>query len=139
MAQISESVVSLRIIGDELIPSEITKLLGSEPNFSHKKNEKIEINETGKTRITGFGMWRLRTNRRQPENLDAQISEIFLKLSPDLSIWESLNNKYNIDLFCGIFMKESMEGMSISPESLKILADRSILLDLDIYGPKENT
>ena len=137
MAQISQSVATLRIAGDDLIPVQITKLLGCEPDFSHAKNDEIEINNTGNTRITNIGMWQIRTKRLKPENIDAQISEIFNKLSPDLSIWKSLNNKYKIDLFCGIFMKEDMEGMSLSPVSLRTLSDRGIRLDLDIYSSYE--
>ena len=45
-----------------------------------------------------------------------------------------LNNQYKIDLFCGLFMNEDMGGVSLSPQPLKILADRGILLDLDIYS-----
>ena len=138
MAQISQSEATLRIAGDYLIPVQITKLLGCEPDFSHAKNDEIEINNTGNTRITNIGMWQIRTKRLKPENIDAQISEIFNKLSPDLSIWKSLNNKYKIDLFCGIFMNEDMEGMSLSPVSLKILSDRGIRLDLDIYSSYED-
>jgi hypothetical protein len=137
MAQISQSDATLIIGGDDLIPVQITKLLGCEPDFSHAKNDEVKINNTGNTRIANTGMWQIRTKRLNPENLDAQISEIFNKLSPDMSIWKSLNNKYKINLFCGIFMKEGNEGMSISPVSLKILSDRGVRLDLDIYGPNE--
>ncbi|WP_024929977.1 DUF4279 domain-containing protein [Methylophilus sp. OH31] len=134
MPQISRSEASLIVTGDNLVPSEITILLGCEPDSSHTKGEKVEINKTGNIRITSSGEWRINAKSREPENLDAQISEILDKLSSDLSIWMSLNKKYKIYLFCGIFMKEGMEGMSISPISLKTLSDRGVLLDLDIYG-----
>ena len=83
-------------------------------------------------------MWRLETKRYEPENLDKQISEIFSQLTPDLKIWKSLNEKFDIDLLCGIFMKEEMEGMELSPKSLQALGERGITLGLDVYGPDEN-
>jgi hypothetical protein len=35
-------------------------------------------------------------------------------------------------------MQEEMEGMEVSPASLKILGERGVTLGLDIYGPDEN-
>jgi len=41
---------------------------------------------------------------------------------------------YKIDLFCGLFMGGSNEGISISPESMVALGLRHMELGLDIYG-----
>ena len=41
MAQISRTVAGLRIGGDDLIPSEITSLLGCEPSSEQTKGEVI--------------------------------------------------------------------------------------------------
>jgi len=40
-----------------------------------------------------------------------------------------------MDLFCGLFMKESSEGFSISPATLAMLGERGIELQFDIYAP----
>ncbi len=138
MAQVSKSAATLRVMGDQLIPSEITNILGCNPTFEQTKGQEIVNNKTGNKRVAISGMWRLETKRHEPENLDKQISEIFSQLTTDLEKWKLLNEKYDTDLFCGIFMKEDMEGMEISPESLKILAERGITLGLDIYRPDEN-
>ena len=138
MAQISKSAASLRVMGDQLIPSEVTSALGCNPSFEQTKGQEIINAKTGNKRVAISSMWRLETKRHEPENLDSQISEIFNQLTSDLNKWKSLNEKYDIDLFCGIFMKEEMEGMEISPASLKILGDRGVTLGLDIYGPDDN-
>src|SRR5262249_39835996 len=57
----------------------------------------------------------------------------FSSLSKDLSIWRSLA-KYRPNLFVGLFLQESNEGIEISPQSLSLLAERGIMLGLDIYG-----
>ena len=80
-------------------------------------------------------MWRVEATECKPEKLDAQILEILGKLSSDLEVWAQLTKKFKIDLFCGLFMKESNEGIDISPTSLKMLGERGILLGLDIYDP----
>jgi hypothetical protein len=45
-----------------------------------------------------------------------------------------LAERFGVDLFCGWFMKFGNEGLSIAPGTLKALADRHIVLDLDIYA-----
>jgi len=135
MARIARSVAALRISGDDLVPADITKVLGCEPSFAHIKGESIVGKNTGKVRITKSGIWNLKASECIPENLDAQISELLSKLSTDLEVWKEINSKFTIDLFVGLFMNESNEGLEISPTSLKNLGEREILLGLDIYDP----
>ena len=46
MAQLHQSIVGLRIMGDDLIPDEITKLLGASPSGTVKMGEKIDKGST---------------------------------------------------------------------------------------------
>ena len=39
-----------------------------------------------------------------------------------------------MDLFCGVFLDSSGEGITISPSALKQLSDSGIELQLDIYS-----
>ena len=137
MAHIHKSAATLRIMGENLIPAEITNLLGCEPTHEQTKGQVFTSKSSGSKRTAKAGIWRLQAKETTPENLDVQIEEIFNKLSSDLDVWESLKTEYDIDLFCGIFMSGSNEGMEISPSSLKLLGERGIKLGLDIYGPLE--
>jgi hypothetical protein len=56
-------------------------------------------------------------------------------LTADLSVWRALAAKYKPDLFVGLFLKESYEGIEISAECLDILSSRGVSLGLCIYGP----
>jgi len=138
MAHISKSAATLRIMGDDLVPAEITNLLGANPTFEHSKGQVFTSKSSGNKRTTKTGMWRLQAKDAKPENLDVQIEEIFNQLSSDLELWESLKEKYSIDFFCGIFMRSSNEGMEITPMSLRLLGERGVKLGLDIYGPDED-
>lgn len=139
MARISESVVSLRIMGDRLIPSVITSVLGGVASFEQTKGQEIVSNNSDGKRMAQTGMWCLEAKNTSPENLDMQIAEIFSQLTTDLDKWKILNKKYRIDLFCGLFMKEDNEGLEMSPASLKLLSERGVVLGLDIYGSTEDT
>lgn len=89
---------------------------------------------TGDTRISRRGNWRYQVSRKSPGDLDAQILEIFDALSDNFSDWLILTQKYQADLFVGIFLKEENEGISLSPDTVKKVAERNLLIDLDIYS-----
>jgi hypothetical protein len=134
MGPISKSVVCLRIIGDDLIPDEISELLGCQPSSSQEKGEEIINKNNGSKRIAKLGIWTLDTSDCKPDNLNGQLQEIIGKLTCDLRIWEYLNKKYKIDFYCGLFMKDGNEGISISPSNLADIGKRGIELDFDIYS-----
>lgn len=137
MAHLKRTVATLRIMGDDLRPDEITRMLGCEPTFSQIKGEELIGRKTGFVRIAKFGMWQLQATDREPGNLDEQIEELLDKLSGSVDNWNDISNKFEIDLFCGLFLARSNEGLSISPKSLAALGGRSIELDLDIYGSSD--
>jgi hypothetical protein len=134
MAQVQRSVVSLRIGSDGLIPDEITRVLGATPTHTQVKGEKIVGTKTGHVRIAKFGMWRLSASDRVPEDMDGQIQEILGQATNDLAVWRSIAEKHRMDLFCGLFLRVSNEGMTLSPKSLAALGERGIELGLDIYS-----
>jgi hypothetical protein len=133
MAQLKKSVVSLRIYGDDLVPDEITRLLGVSPTHAVIKGEKIIGRKTGDVRFAKSGMWRLCASDREPEDIDGQIREILSQVPADLAAWQSITKKYRVNLFCGLFMAESNDGLSIAPQSLVALGERGIELWFDIY------
>jgi hypothetical protein len=139
MAQVQRSVATLRISGDDLDPAEISRRLGCEPSEAQRKGEQLVGKNTGRVRTAVSGMWRLFALEREPEDLDGQIAEILSKLTDDLEVWRSISATYQVDLFCGLFMQGSNEGMSISPQSLSALGLRHIELGLDIYEGDQET
>ncbi len=137
MPAIERSVATLRVMGDDLVPEEITRLLGCAPTKAQLKGEVFRNAKSGKERIARFGMWRLNATDREPSDPDAQVAEILGKLSQDLEVWRSLTSSFRTDLFFGLFMKEWNEGLSLSPMTLMALGSRGIEADFDIYGPIE--
>ena len=134
MAHIQRSVVTLRIGSDDLIPDEITRLLGATPTHTQIKGEKIVGRKTGHVRIAKSGLWRLCSSDREPEDMDGQIQEILSQTTADLAVWRSIAEKHQVDLFCGLFLGGSNEGMTLSAQSLAALGERGIEIDLDIYS-----
>ncbi len=137
MPILNSTAASLRIFGDDLDPDEITRLLGRTPSHAEKKGELV-TNQGGKQRVARRGRWAISTIRRQPGDLDSQIAELLEGLTDDLSVWEDLAARYKIDIFCGLFILQDNEGISLSSRSLRLPGERGILLGLDIYAAKNS-
>jgi hypothetical protein len=133
MAHLARSAASLRIAGDDLVPEEVSLLLGAQPTHAQRKGQ--ELPSKFGVRVARFGHWRLHAEETKPENLDAQVAEILDQLTTNLDVWHDLASRFRIDLFCGWFMEEGNEGVCISPSTLQALGERGIKLGLDIYAP----
>ena len=130
MTKISETHTSLRFFGDDLNPGELTALLGGAPSTCASKGDVIRGE-----RISETGSWIVGVERREPGDINAQVEELLSPLTKDLSIWRGLG-KYRPNLFDSLFLQETNEGIEISAHCLSSLAERGILLGLDIYGAR---
>jgi len=136
MPAIDRSVASLRIIGDDLLPQEITDLLGGAPTSSHAKGDIVRHPHPGaKERVARFGMWSLRSTARAPENVDEQVAEILAGLTSNLAAWQTITQKHRAEIFCGLFLKEVNEGFTLKPQTMAALCARGLSIGFDIYGP----
>lgn len=135
MASISQTKATLRIMGDDLLPEDITDSLGGFPTNCQVKGQEV-VARSGRVRVAKTGLWRLSAADQAPGDLDLQVSEILDQLTDNLDAWQELFDNYRVDLFCGVFLGGNMEGLSLSPESLLKLGERKILLGMDIYGPE---
>ncbi len=76
--------------------------------------------------------------RLEPGDLDAQISEILDRLNDNTDVWKGLAARFRADIFCGLFMAEGNEGISLSSETLEKLATRGLTIDFDIYDSSDD-
>ncbi|MDA5341480.1 DUF4279 domain-containing protein [Stenotrophomonas maltophilia] len=136
MAAFDHSLVTLRFFGDDLLPAEITAMLGANPTAAHSKGQQLTGSQPGAVRIARTGSWRLSAAGREPEDLEAQIFEVLDQLTGDTAVWQSLA-RFRPDLFCGLFMGSSNDGVSLSPRALLALGQRGIELGLDVYDADE--
>ena len=133
MPAIEKSVVTLRVGGDDLEPEEITRLLGVTPTHAHVKGEQWSGEKPGRIYTRRSGLWRISAADREPEDMNGQIQQLLGQLTVDLMVWRELASRFEVDLFCGLFMKSGNDGMALSPESMTALGERGITLILDIY------
>ncbi|WP_329742129.1 DUF4279 domain-containing protein [Dyella sp. A6] len=132
MGVLDHSIATLRLFGDDLVPENISALLGATPTESWRKGQELIGASTGNVRRAATGSWRLEASRREPEDLEAQVFELLNQLTNDLTVWNSLSS-YKPNLFCGIFMGSGNDGLPLSSKAMLALGQRGIALDLDIY------
>src|SRR6187402_2148886 len=134
MAHIHETTVTLRFFGDDLDPTEITAQLGRSPTIGAKKDG-VWTTEGGTEKIARTGTWRLAAKDRRPGDLNGQVSELLATLNDDLSIWTDLTARFQADVFCGLWMEETNEAISLSVATMKELSARNLRVWLDVYDP----
>lgn len=134
MTELHRTRVTLRIVGDDLDPAEVTRLLGAEPTASSRKGE-MRPTGAGREVATLCGSWRLGIADASPGDLDAQVGTLLAGLTDDLSVWRDLCRRYRCEMFCGLFMRDGNEGVTVGPGILAKLGERGLHIDLDIYGP----
>jgi hypothetical protein len=132
MADLARSVASLRVSGEELLPDEVSSLLGAAPSWAYARGD--QVSTRGPIRLAKHGMWLLQAAETVPADLDAQVDELLGHLTPDLGTWHELADRFSVDLFCGWFMSRPNEGLEVSPRTLLALGERQVVLGLDIYG-----
>lgn len=134
MAALESSRACLRIFGNDLVPDEISALLGTTPTKAQARGEVLR-SDNGRERLAKCGGWRLEASDTTPEDTDAQVWQLLSRLTNDLAVWRDISARYEVDLFCGWFMAGSNDGARLSPETLLALGERGIALSLDIYAP----
>ena len=132
MPRVNSTAVSLRFFGDDLLPDEITSLLGRAPTESKTKG--VPWQSGSRTIIAKTGRWRLCADDSSPGDIDRQIEILLGGLTDNLDVWADLTARFVADVFCGLFMQESNEGISLAPQTLAMLGARNLILGFDIYG-----
>jgi hypothetical protein len=133
MGELKETRATLGFYGDDLDPDEITARLSTQPTVGVRKGGTWKTS-LGAEKVAPTGSWRLEASDRRPGDLDTQIGELLGAVTDDQDAWRELTSRYRAVLFCGLFLGEGNEGVSLKPETLTAVGARGLLLDLDIYG-----
>ena len=134
MAALHESAVSLGFWDDDLDPALISKTLECTPTVAVAKGE-LWRTASGIEKTAVTGSWRLKVARRSPGDLEGQIEELLSLATSDVDCWKSLPRFGRSRLFCGLFLSEFNEGVSLSNSLIAKIAERGLRLELDIYAP----
>jgi hypothetical protein len=126
--------LTLRVFGDDLVPDEISALLGVRPTYAKVKGERLPGRYA---RVAKTGSWHYTTefDAASKTEVDMAINQLLDALTSKLNVWRDLETRFKIDLFCGLFMNGGTgnEGFELTPATLQRLAERGLLTGFDIY------
>jgi Domain of unknown function (DUF4279) len=133
----SKSFAWLRIVGESVIPDEVTRLLGCEPTRAWSKGDFVRSKRPGPGHVARVGTWFLRVDEREPENFNEQIAEILSRLNSHPDAWAYLASNFSITLSCLLDASEENQAFTISPVTLSALGNRGI--ELRVYCSIDDT
>ena len=134
MDNLQRAIVSLLIDGDDLVPAEVTKTLRSSPQLGVVKGQAYLVTD-GRTIEAKTGMWQFRGDWESSPHLDRQIGDILSALTSDISAWKEITTRFHCHISIAGYFHDWTGGMKLSPDTLKLLADRSLPIDFDLYAP----
>lgn len=136
MDYLQRASVTLLIRGDDLEPAELTAILGRQPKIGVRAGESFE-NGNGNIRTAQTGMWLVSDGYREPTNIDLQICDLLNSMPDSLSIWTDLSARFECLVALGIyFVDESWTaGINLESTTLRMLGERGLSLDFDMYAP----
>jgi len=128
--------MSIEIHADDLVPDEVTSLLGVAPTRVQEKG-KPWVTPNGKNvRMGKFGRWSLELEPSAAEENDVpEAAKLLLsRVSDDPAIWKALASYVKIRLSVAVSLESFNQGIWMDPALLRCLADREMQLDIDIYA-----
>jgi len=125
--------VSLRVMSPNLDPAEVSRLLGCEPSRAGRTGEVLVL-PNGRSRTVKKGFWCL-SSERQALDLAEQIESLLVRLTSDMEVWRSLTEQFEVDLFCGLFLKTTNRGLELPASLVSALGNRNLRIGFDIYAP----
>jgi len=129
--EVKECSVSLQFWSDDLVPDEVTHLLGINPTQSYKKGDvfRRQVNE----QVHKFGLWLYSVHRCAGVSLEDQINALFDQLPADLGVWWELKTKFEADLFFRLPLEQSSSVLDFSQQTLQRISERGLSIGLDLY------
>ena len=126
-------------MGDDLIPGEVTQLLGCSPTHCQTRGLPVCGDDGRVLRTARSGAWHFTITPEEAGTADVEevVLHLLNRLPSDCAIWQSLGDRFDIDLFCGLFMESNNRGFGLSPAACRELAERGIEIGFDIYCPHD--
>jgi hypothetical protein len=126
-----KTTLSLRFIGENLDPAEISRALGCKPSEAVRKGDTLLVN--GSPTKAPTGVWRLKLAADDRGTFDDKVGTLLGLVSDDPKAWAFVTASYRCELFVGVFLTTANEGLRISASTMERLSRRGVQIEFDIY------
>ena len=125
--------ITLVFSGKNLNKNEITTLIKSAPTSAWNAYEILEISNLKKLKIADNGKWYLKSNNYS-NKLEVALNSFLMGLTQDLAVWKYLSEKHDAYIEVTGYQNVWNNNYSFSFKTLKLLTDRSLSLNIDVYN-----
>ncbi len=126
---VDKTSITLAIYGEDLIPEEISRLMGCE-------TECIRRGERRSPRANPYkqSAWLFNKKGEAPTTAEEIIREILSNLSTDAAAWKEISSKYDVQVRIAIHMENWNKGFDLSAETVQQIANLGAKMVFDIYA-----
>ena len=86
MPALPRSRVTLRVVGKDLKPDDISRRLGATPTSARLRGSARRFDGSAEPHVPPFGSWHLETSECRPEDVNGQVDAILAGLTTDLTV-----------------------------------------------------
>jgi hypothetical protein len=128
-------VLRIAVTSKYLVPSEVTRLIGREPDDAWERGKPLLWPDGSIKRIPKFGLWSIELKPKDTDEWDcgAAMMELLQRLPSNISLWKNLAARHKVNVTFALLMTSTNKGFELSPEVLKFLGDRGVKAAFDIY------
>ena len=128
--KVDEFHVTLYVHGEDLDPEEITRLLGTRPDESHKRGEPRYAWRSDQEWPSGH--WAIDIRSGAPDEIRTAIGEVLDRVNNPDALRE-LTPRYTVRLSVGVFLDAPNRGFDLPASLVERIAKSGIELSFDIY------
>ena len=129
MSKPNEMYAYFTVSGDDLDPSEITKVLRIAPTYSWKKGDLNPRN----SRERKFGRWSLYSRLPHSEEFEAHMADVLAQLDQNPDVFLSISEAYGGCMQLVGYFHSYYPGLYFTPETVQGLAKYKLGVDHDFY------
>lgn len=131
---------SLSVTDEELVPEQITNLLGVQPTESQTKNIPLLRADGSVRRIPRFGRWSRILKAEQTDEWDVAevVRMLFSGLPDSQDTWHQIAKKGKVCISLGLSVSTGSQDFAFDSDLIKMLADRSAAVWFDVYRETED-
>lgn len=126
---VDKTSITLAIYGDDLIPEEISQLLGYEAEYIRRRERRSPRASPYKK-----SAWLFNQKGEAPITAEEIIREILSKVSTDSRFWKELSSRYDVQVRIAIHMENWNKGFDLSAEIIQQIASLGAEMVFDIYA-----
>lgn len=129
--------VTLALYGEDLVPDEVTGLLGCSPTHGHRRGEQRR-SRSANVGPWKQGAWLLTVDGEAPKTASELLADLLGRVPDDESLWSSISDRWQVSVGFGLFLDAWNRSLVIDAALIQRLARMRVALDFDIYADTDD-